>query len=102
MTTSLATKTEVTPIAIYKTQARIDQQERYNTGNIYGEMTPQALTAYLNDLDNGYLEDWIEICNYAQETDADLYSPIQTRIDRVIEAKYQIVPGKRRATCEMK
>jgi phage gp29-like protein len=82
------------PAAIYSQQARIDQYERYNTGNAYGEMTPQQLTAYLNKLDDGYLEDWIQICNYAQETDADLYSPIQTRIDRVVEAKYQIVPGK--------
>ena len=79
---------------LFTQQARVDKLERYDTGYKYGEMSPQSLSSYLRKSEEGYLDDWPNICVYALETDSHLSSLIQTRVDRVAQAPFQIVPGK--------
>lgn len=83
------------PIRLYKHQAPISIYERNRKGHTFGELTPDQLVTILSDAKDGNIEQWIELCAYALQTDLHLQSLIETRKSRVIgDGNFYLTPGK--------
>jgi phage gp29-like protein len=76
--------------------APISRYERFNTSasGRFGDMWAPQLTAILWKLDQGYLDDWADLVEFAISTDATLASLYVTRISRVAQASFNVVPSK--------
>lgn len=77
-----------------RSQGRIDRNNRFRIPNRFGDLTGSSLTATLNDLDNGKIEKFSDLVDFALD-DSTLQSLYTTRIDRVAQADYIVVPNER-------
>lgn len=60
----------------------------------YGNLQGSTLSGILAQLDKGHPEHWSELVQFALTTDDHLRSCYDTRITRVVQAEYQIVPNE--------
>lgn len=74
--------------------APVSRYERFRTTGRYGDMWAPQLSAILWKLDQGYLDDWADLVEFALCSDADLASLYVTRIARVSQAEFVVKPSK--------
>lgn len=80
---------------LFVVQAGIDKIERWRSAHRFGEMSPATLTSLLQESgEQGRLSKWGDFCEYMLETDIELASSLDTRVQRVVQAPYKFVPGK--------
>lgn len=83
------------PLKLFRTQAPVSLWERNRKGHTFGELTPDQLVTILADAKDGKIEQWIELCSYALETDLHLQSLNYTRKSLVLgNGDYSVTPGK--------
>jgi len=76
------------------TAARVDRIERARTNNRWGDITAPQLSNVLDRGAQGDIADLADLCEYAIGSDDHLSSLYDTRISRVMQADWIIVPGK--------
>lgn len=74
--------------------APVNRFERFRATGRFGDLWAPQLSAILYKLDQGYLDDWADLVEFAIGTDATLASLYETRIDRVTQASWQVKPSK--------
>lgn len=74
-------------------QARLDKWERARTNHRFGDLKASTLTGILNRAADGDIADWIDLCEFALVTDAELMSLYDTRISRVAQADWIVAPN---------
>lgn len=74
-------------------RALLGSSERWRLPGAYGDLTAQRLTSILMQLQRGEVEHWAELVQHALKDDllVHLYT---TRITRVAQADYQIIPNE--------
>lgn len=73
--------------------ARIDRGERWQSGSRFGDLSASALAAIMDAARRGDMADFVELCEFAISTDEHLQSLYTTRLSRVSQAEYEIVPS---------
>lgn len=74
--------------------APVNRYERFRQTGRFGDLWAPQLSAILYKLDQGYLDDWADLVQYALATDGDLCSLYETRIDRVSQATWKVEPNE--------
>lgn len=74
--------------------APVNRFERFRATGRFGDLWAPQLSAILYKLDQGYLDDWADLVEFAIGTDPTLASLYETRIDRVTQASWQVKPSK--------
>lgn len=74
--------------------APVNQYERFRQTGRFGDLWAPQLSAILYKLDQGYLDDWADLVEFALSTDGDLFSLYETRITRVTQATFEVVPNE--------
>jgi phage gp29-like protein/GNAT superfamily N-acetyltransferase len=74
--------------------AVVTTNERLRVPDNYGNLQGSTLSGILAQLDKGQPEFWSELVQFALTTDDHLRSCYDTRITRVVQAEYQIVPNE--------
>jgi hypothetical protein len=73
--------------------ARVDNIERWKSGDNWGDLGALGLTSVLNLAARGDVSQWAELVEYAIGTDETLASLYATRIMRVAQAEYVVKPS---------
>lgn len=75
--------------------ARVNMPERWrNTGSRFGDLTASGLTAILQQLNRGNPWDWADWCEFALATDTDLASLYATRLERILDRDWEVMPNE--------
>jgi len=83
----------LTAFPIIERRALLGSSERQRLPGAYGDLTAQRLTSILLQLQRGEVEHWAELVSHALKDDL-LIHLYTTRITRVAQADYQIVPNE--------
>lgn len=81
-------------VPLPRRRALITTQERLQTPHKFGQLEAPTLAGILFQLDKGKPEDWADLVEFALGTDDHLRSLYDTRITRVVQAEYQVVPNE--------
>lgn len=81
-------------VPLPRRRAQITTLERLQTPHKFGQLEAPALTGILGQLDKGKPEEWADLVEFALSSDDHLRSLYDTRITRVVQAEYQIVPNE--------
>lgn len=73
--------------------ANVDIVERYRQPGRFGELTGAQLTTITNQLDRGYLDDYIDLIEFFLTTDTKLASLHAARVARIIERPWAVKPA---------
>lgn len=74
--------------------ANVTMHERWLApSSRFGELTGAQLTQIVNQLDRGYLEDWIDLVQFFLTTDTDFAHLHAQRIERLVQQDWRIVPA---------
>jgi len=76
------------------TYAPVTTSERFRMPGRFGDMQIPELASILWKLDQGYLDSWYDLCEYAIASDATLFSLYETRKNRVEQAEWVIRPNQ--------
>lgn len=76
-----------------RTQGAIDRTERWRVSGRFGDLTAAQLTAILWKLDQGWLDDWADLCEFAL-CDDTLMSLYASRANRVLQASWKVKPNE--------
>jgi phage gp29-like protein len=71
------------------------RRDRFAVSTHLGGMTPERLANIMRDAERGRLEDWADLCELMLETDSHLSAVYDTRIESVVGAPWDVVPGSR-------
>jgi phage gp29-like protein len=71
----------------------IDRVERYRVPGRFGDLTAGQLSAILYKLDQGWLDDWADLCEFAL-CDDTLMSLYASRSQRVLQATWKVKPNQ--------
>jgi phage gp29-like protein len=63
------------------------------TGNRFGDLGGTTLTSILQAADRGDIEEYVDLCQFAISTDEHLAALYSSRIDRICEQRFEIVPN---------
>lgn len=74
--------------------AYLGQNERFRQPGRFGNLSAVQLTAILQQLERGEVSEWCDLVQFALKTDDLLISLYETRLNRVAQASYQIVPNE--------
>jgi phage gp29-like protein len=80
------------PLVPRRLDGAIDRTERWHMPGRFGDMSAGALTAILWKLDQGWLDDWADLCEYAL-CDDTLMSLYSSRATRVLQATWKVKPN---------
>jgi phage gp29-like protein len=78
---------------VLQVAANIDMAERYRQPGRFGELTGAQLVAITDQLDRGYLDDYIDLIEFYLSTDTKFASLNAGRIARIVERKWAIKPS---------
>ncbi len=81
-------------VPLPRRRAGVTLDERLYNPHRYGSLQAQTLTAILALLDKGHPEEWAELVEFALITDPALRADYDTRVMRVVQAEYQVVPNQ--------
>lgn len=73
--------------------ARVDRAERWQTNTRWGDLSASQLGAVMQAAQRGDIADFAELVEFAISTDEHLQSLYTTRLSRVSQAEYEIVPS---------
>jgi phage gp29-like protein len=57
-------------------------------------LTPSRLTQILNERNQGFLRNWVDLADEAREKDPHLHSQLSIREQSVVETDYDVLPGE--------
>lgn len=75
-------------------KAPLTTLERFRMTGRWGQMSGPQLSAVLSKLDWGYVDDWMDLCEFAIASDTTLASLYVTRKSRVDQAEWVIKPSE--------
>jgi SPP1 gp7 family putative phage head morphogenesis protein len=95
-TTNAAEKSQSTSnlVRLYRLQAPVDQYERFRSTHRFGALIPSRVDQILTDVDIGRIDEWQELVSFALERDTHLDAIHQTRTEQVVQARWEIIPGR--------
>jgi phage gp29-like protein len=75
--------------------ARVNLAERWRrTGSRFGDLSASQLTSIRNKLFKGDPWDWVDLCEFWLNSDPDLASLCGTRLDRLMDREWEVVPNE--------
>lgn len=74
-------------------EGAIDRTERWRVTGRFGDLTAGQLSAILYKLDQGWLDDWADLCEFAL-CDDTLMSLYASRVQRVLQASWKVKPNQ--------
>lgn len=81
------------PLIPGRIDGAIDRAERWRVTGRFGDLTAGALSAILFKLDQGWLDDWADLCEFAL-CDDTLMSLYASRVNRVLQATWKVKPNE--------
>jgi phage gp29-like protein len=74
--------------------AHITYSERFRQPGRFGSLSAIELTEILRRLDRGEVDQWADLCEFALGTDELLVSLYNTRVSRVVQAEFEVIPSE--------
>jgi phage gp29-like protein len=84
---------EDSPLVPLRLDGAIDRFERWRVPGRFGDLTAGQLSAILYKLDQGWLDDWADLCEFAL-CDDTLMSLYASRAQRVLQATWKVKPNQ--------
>lgn len=81
------------PLVPRRLDGAIDRTERWHVTGRFGDISAGSLSAILWKLDQGWLDDWADLCEYAL-CDDTLMSLYSSRATRVLQATWKVKPNE--------
>ena len=81
------------PLVPIRLDGAIDRAERWRVTGRFGDLTAGQLSAILYKLDQGWIDDWADLCEYAL-CDDTLMSLYASRAQRVLQASWAVKPNQ--------